>query len=175
MPVNMKRMISKELFLLIEEKPIDKINVQMLVTHCGISRQAFYYHFKDLADVYDWTCQEVLKDLKKKAARRSNLVDALQIYLDMAFSHRILLTRICESIHYHAFEQLLCQSSAGFLKEVLKEHWPSHLTDANSQNQFLEFYGSALFYFTLKKSQDSSVSSSLCARQLYELMFPFSY
>ena len=41
MPVNMKRMIAKELFSLIEEKGLDKLSVQMLATHCGISRQAF--------------------------------------------------------------------------------------------------------------------------------------
>ena len=102
MPVNMKRMIAKELSSLIEEKGLDKLNVQMLATHCGISRQAFYYHFKDIGDVIDWSCQEALTDLGKKAERCSDPAKILQLYLDMARSCRHLLNRFCESTHYRA-------------------------------------------------------------------------
>ena len=30
------------------KKPLDKITIQDLTSDCGISRMAFYYHFKDL-------------------------------------------------------------------------------------------------------------------------------
>lgn len=171
MPVNMKRMIAKELFYLIEEKGLDKLNVQMLATHCGISRQAFYYHFRDIWDVIDWSCQEVLSELVKKTDRSPDLVKVLQRYLDLACSNRHLLARFCESDHYRAFEQLMCHYTSLFLEQALEGRWPEHLADPRKQRIFLELYGPALFLYTLKLSQRPRVNSSEYARQLYSLIF----
>ena len=32
-------------------KPLDKITINELAEDCGISRMAFYYHFKDIYDL----------------------------------------------------------------------------------------------------------------------------
>ena len=41
------------------KKPIDKITIRDLTDDCGISRMAFYYHFKDIYDLVEWSCFEV--------------------------------------------------------------------------------------------------------------------
>lgn len=169
MPVNMKRMIAKELFSLIEEKGLDKLNVQMLATHCGISRQAFYYHFKDIGDVIDWSCQEALTDLGKKAERCSDPAKVLQLYLDMARSHRHLINRFCESAHYRAFEHLMCQYTALFLGLSLEGCWPEHLADKERQEQFLDFYGPALFLHALQSIQQPHFDTKKDAQTLAHL------
>ena len=33
---------------LLRTKPIDRITINDLTEHCGISRMTFYYHFKDI-------------------------------------------------------------------------------------------------------------------------------
>ena len=43
---------------LLRTKPIDKITINDLTEHCGISRMAFYYHFKDIYDLVEWACVE---------------------------------------------------------------------------------------------------------------------
>lgn len=173
MPVNMKRMIAKELFSLIEEKGLDKLNVQMLATRCGISRQAFYYHFKDLGDVMEWTCQESLADLNKKVDHCSDLSKCLQLYLDMAGSHRHLLARFCESSHYYAFEHLMCRYTTLFLEHSLKKCWPERLSDKDLQNQYLDFYGPALFFHALKICQQPHFDTKKDAQALAHLFLVF--
>ena len=169
MPVNMKRMIAKELFSLIEEKGLDKLNVQMLATQCGISRQAFYYHFKDIGDVIDWSCQEALTDLGKKAEHCSDPAKMLQLYLDMARSNRHLMNRFCESTHYRAFEHLMCQYTSLFLAHSLKDHWPEHLAEKDLQEQFLDFYGPALFLHALEVIQQPHFDIKKDAQNLAHL------
>ena len=39
-------------------KPLDKITINDLTEDCGISRMAFYYHFKDIYDLVEWVCVE---------------------------------------------------------------------------------------------------------------------
>ena len=41
----------KELLL---EKSIDKITINDITEKCGINRQTFYYHFKDIYDLLEW-------------------------------------------------------------------------------------------------------------------------
>ena len=44
--------LKKELLM----KPLDKITINDLTEDCGISRMAFYYHFKDIYDLVEWSC-----------------------------------------------------------------------------------------------------------------------
>lgn len=169
MPVNMKRMISKELFSLIEEKGIDKINVQLLASRCGISRQAFYYHFKDIADVFDWTCQELLNNLKKKKDRQTDLSDVLQLYLDMAVTCRHHLMRICASSHYYSFEKLLCHYTRLFLEDILLNQWSDTTTAPENSDFFLDLFSPALFFHALHLSQQTHPDTKRDAQQLAHL------
>ena len=37
-------------------KPLDKITIKDLTDDVGISRMSFYYHFKDIYDLVEWSC-----------------------------------------------------------------------------------------------------------------------
>lgn len=42
---------------LLREKPLDQIRVRELTERCGLRRQSFYYHFKDVYDLFAWSGQ----------------------------------------------------------------------------------------------------------------------
>lgn len=43
---------------LLLQKPLDKITISDITDDCGISRMTFYYHFKDIYDLVEWSCFE---------------------------------------------------------------------------------------------------------------------
>ena len=47
---SLKRMMLK--------KPLDKITIRDITEDCGVGRMAFYYHFKDIYDLVEWSCVE---------------------------------------------------------------------------------------------------------------------
>lgn len=49
-----KMMLADSLKRLMTEKTFSKINVSDIVTGCGLTRQSFYYHFKDKYDLMNW-------------------------------------------------------------------------------------------------------------------------
>ena len=55
-----KQILEESLKKLMLQKPLDKITIRDLTEDCGISRMAFYYHFKDIYDLVEWLilCQE---------------------------------------------------------------------------------------------------------------------
>lgn len=53
-----KNALEESLKKFLLQKPLDKITISDLTTDCGISRMAFYYHFKDIYDLVEWACIE---------------------------------------------------------------------------------------------------------------------
>ena len=53
-----KQALEASLKHLLLQKSLDKITISDLTKDCGISRMAFYYHFKDIYDLVEWSCLE---------------------------------------------------------------------------------------------------------------------
>ena len=53
-----QRMIAQALKSLMSEKSMDKITIQDIADKCGIKRQTFYYHFRDIYDALEWLYEE---------------------------------------------------------------------------------------------------------------------
>lgn len=53
-----KRALEASLKNLLLQKPLDKITINDIAEDCGISRMTFYYHFKDIYDLVEWSCIE---------------------------------------------------------------------------------------------------------------------
>lgn len=49
-----KLALANALKILMEKKPFARICVSDIVEECGLTRQAFYYHFKDKYDLMNW-------------------------------------------------------------------------------------------------------------------------
>ena len=57
-----KRALEQSLKNLLLKKPLSKITISDLTEDCGMNRMTFYYHFKDIYDLVEWTC---LTDAKR--------------------------------------------------------------------------------------------------------------
>lgn len=53
-----KNALAASLKNLLLQKPLTKITINDIAEDCGISRMTFYYHFKDIYDLVEWTCVE---------------------------------------------------------------------------------------------------------------------
>ena len=53
-----KRALEASLKKLLLQKPLNKITISDIAEDCGISRMTFYYHFKDIYDLVEWSCME---------------------------------------------------------------------------------------------------------------------
>ena len=62
-----KNALEESLKKFLLQKPLDKITISDLTTDCGISRMAFYYHFKDIYDLLEWIYKnEVIDEIDNK-------------------------------------------------------------------------------------------------------------
>ena len=56
-----KRALEASLKNLLLKKPLDKITINDIADDCGINRMTFYYHFRDIYDLVEWSCAEDAK------------------------------------------------------------------------------------------------------------------
>ena len=55
--------LKRAFFSLVEEKHYSKITVTELIGRADVSRTTFYRHYKDVYDMYDKICDEMLRDI----------------------------------------------------------------------------------------------------------------
>lgn len=65
-----KRALAQSLKKLLQTKPLSKITINDIAEDCGVSRMTFYYHFADIYDLVEWTCQE---GCERRACRQQDV------------------------------------------------------------------------------------------------------
>ena len=55
-----KELLARALLEYLELHPNEPVSVTSITRICGISRQSFYYHFRDIHDLYAWTLHHEL-------------------------------------------------------------------------------------------------------------------
>ena len=85
MSENTKIKISDGLIRLIEKENGSRITVTSLIKACGISRQTFYYHFKDMDDVLEWSAARVTDELVRAGRDTADMRSAIEISLPILF------------------------------------------------------------------------------------------
>lgn len=77
-----KKMMADALREKMTVKPLNKITIQEIVGECGLNRQTFYYHFKDIYDLlhwlYEYDAEQILKSRITTDTWRDNLLKVLQ-------------------------------------------------------------------------------------------------
>lgn len=107
MPKSTKQDIVHQLAELLKEKRLDDITVKDLALRCGVSRQAFYYHFSDIYAAVEWGMQHELNQMaaeltermpkQSDAQRRESLLEEIK--------NRILDNRAVVLNTYRSFER----------------------------------------------------------------------
>lgn len=52
-----KRALETSLKNLLLKKPVNKITINDITEDCSVNRATFYYHFKDIYDLIEWSCE----------------------------------------------------------------------------------------------------------------------
>ena len=63
-----KKALRETMIKALNERPLDKIKVKELVEECGVNRNTFYYHYKDiyelLADIFETETEAIAEDFQ---------------------------------------------------------------------------------------------------------------
>mgnify|MGYP001126960468 CR=1 FL=1 len=106
---------------LLRTKPIDRITINDLTEHCGISRMTFYYHFKDIYDLVEWSCvEDARKALEGKKTYDTWQQGFLQIF-EAVLANKIFIQNVYHSVSREQVEIYLYKLTYDLLIGVVEE------------------------------------------------------
>ena len=92
---------------LLEEYPINKITVKDIVGRCGVNRNSFYYHFRDIPSLAEELVMEDADAIIHSYPTVSSIEECLNAAAAFAMAHRKSTLHIYQSVERTAFERHL--------------------------------------------------------------------
>lgn len=140
MPNRTKSDLEQSLKRFLLKKPLDKITISDLTEDCGISRMAFYYHFRDIYDLVEWVClEDATRALQGKKTYDTWKEGLLQIF-EAVLENKPFILNVYHSLSREQIENYLFQLAHDLLMGVVEEKSVG-LSVSESEKQFIaDFY-----------------------------------
>ena len=139
-----KRALEQSLKNLLLKKPLTKITVSDIADDCGINRMTFYYHFKDIYDLVEWSCLEDAKRaLDEKMTYETWQQGLLQIF-EAVKENKPFILNVYRCVHREQVEKYLQPLVDQLILGVINEE-TSNMTIRDEDKQFIAQIYSYIF------------------------------
>lgn len=107
-----------------DDVDVEKISITDIVENCNISRQTFYYHFKDINEMLSWAFENETAKLMKNMSSITKWQDAIKLFEPFfdkysAFLKKCLNTKLFVYIYSLLYDNLY-DFTRDFLTEQIK-------------------------------------------------------
>ena len=135
-----KQALEASLKRLMLKRPLDKITIRDLTEDCGISRMAFYYHFKDIYDLVEWACiEDAAAALQGKKTCDTWQEGLLQIF-EAVLENKPFILNAYRCISRDQMERFLFQMTYGLIRGVVDEKSEGTAISEADKTFIAEFY-----------------------------------
>lgn len=116
-----KRAINSSLKKVLLKKSLNKITISDITNDCGINRMTFYYHFKDIYDLIEWSCMEdariALEDKKTYDTWQQGFYQIFEAVL----ANKSFIMNVYRSISVEYLENFLYKLTYDLIMDVVNE------------------------------------------------------
>ncbi|HJB16423.1 MAG TPA: TetR family transcriptional regulator [Candidatus Blautia excrementipullorum] len=170
MPVNMKNIIADAFAKMAKKKGIDKITVKALIDECNISRQTFYYHFRDIMEVIEWSIEESVKRMLARSLEIESPEDAVELLIVSTLEQRTLICRLMDSQKRGQIEKLFVQATRMYLQELIRNRGGEVALNYSDMETVLDFWSFGLCGMLFKCCEAGEVDAKSVAAQICRLL-----
>ncbi len=135
-----KNALEESLKKFLLHKPLDKITISDLTSDCGISRMAFYYHFKDIYDLVEWACiEDATRALQGKKTYDTWQDGLLQIF-EAVLENKPFILNVYRSVSRERMENYLYSLIYQLIEGVVEEKSVNMKVSAEQKKFIADFY-----------------------------------
>lgn len=135
-----KRALEASLKNLLLQKPLDKITVGDIANDCGINRMTFYYHFKDIYDLIEWSCvEDATKALEGKKTYDTWQEGFLNIF-NAVLDNKPFIMNVYRSVSREQIEMYLYKLTYNLLIDVVNEKSVGMAVSDEDKKFIADFY-----------------------------------
>lgn len=116
-----KLAIEKAFIKLLNERPINQITVRTIVEECGINRNSFYYHFRDIPELVN----ELIESTTDEVLERHKSIDSVEgivlEFINFASKYKRAFQNVYNSLNREVFEQDLLITCDRFVRKYFEK------------------------------------------------------
>ena len=173
---DMKAVIADTFSQMLDKEDIDKITVTKLIAECHISRQTFYYHFKDIMDVLEWTFRRATQELVQKSLNEEDRLGALTTYVAFVRQNRKKFERLLYSRRWVQIEGMLVEAVIVYLAQIARSKVPELDLSVDDLEVMLRFYACGMVGVLLQYMEKPNLNEEKLVIQMEKIitgkMFP---
>lgn len=144
-----KNALEESLKKFLLQKPLDKITISDLTADCGISRMAFYYHFKDIYDLVDWIFLEMASEFLEGKETYDTWQQGFTQILYGVLRNRRLIMNAYNSLSREQVERFLYALTYDLLLGVVEEEAVAVPIREEDKKFIIDFYKYAFVGFMI--------------------------
>lgn len=136
----------KETFIaLINEHPLSEITVKSIVEKCGINRNSFYYHYRDLPDLIEEIVKEDAEEIIAKYPSVSSIVECFDVMTVFASKRETAIMHIYRSVNREVFDRNLMSLSNYFVGKYVDTVLENTSISNADKRTIITYYKSVCF------------------------------
>lgn len=135
-----KRALEASLKNLLLQKPLDKITINDIAEDCGINRMTFYYHFRDIFDLVEWSCvEDATKALEGKKTYDTWQQGFLHIF-EAVLANKPFIMNVYHSVSREQVEIYLYKLTYNLMVGVVEEKAEGMTVREEDKKFIADFY-----------------------------------
>ena len=147
MAVKTKTKLANSLIELVKTNNLDNLTISDIVNKCGVNRQTFYYHFKDMNDFLHWIFKTRVFSHSPNV-NLDNWTDFMNSIINNIRENARFVYEAFHSKHRADLEQKLYEYIYSFVYSVIDNSHPDSLDDTE-KDFYARFYAYSLGGFIL--------------------------
>lgn len=121
MPVFTKRALVEAFSKVLVKKPFSKITISDITDECGISRMTFYYHFKDIHELVEWTFEVQINSVLKGDFTYATWKQGFLNVFNFALDHKEAILKVYPEFEKRYLEDYLHKLAVKLTLNVINE------------------------------------------------------
>ena len=153
-----KEIIAKTFTELLDEKPMSKITVKDIVERCGVNRNTFYYHFKDIPDVVEFILKKKWDEILEHPQDRASILECMEEMADLVRNNRKVMLNVYRSVKKDTFLFYMNEISNYIIMEYFRKNADQFDLDEGEIRILIQYY-KCLFTGFLMEWLDNNLKS----------------
>ena len=117
-----KEIIARTFTELLEEKSMAKITVKDIVERCGVNRNTFYYHFRDIPDVVEFILKKKWDEILEAPQEKTSILECMEEMASLVRDNRKLMLNVYKSVKRDTFLVYMNEIATYIITEYFKKN-----------------------------------------------------
>ena len=143
---------------LMKRKEISKITIGDIMEATGMSRQSFYYHFKDIPDVVEFILKKKWDEILEHPQDRASILECMEEMADLVKNNRKVMLNVYRSVKKDTFLFYMNEISNYIIMEYFRKNADQFDLDEGEIRILIQYY-KCLFMGFLMEWLDNNLKS----------------